>query len=112
MTYEQFEKTIKTVIKQTEFETELNGICDKYGSISEIWLSPELFDVILELLEHIFHDEENQWIYYWMYEKDFGKAYKDGDVTDKEGNVIKLKTIRDLYDLLISNLKGEVNEHT
>ena len=59
--------------------------------------------VIIETLQDIFNDKENDWINYWMFELDCGKLYKRGMVTEK-GKNIKLKTLDDLYKVLIDNL--------
>ncbi len=57
-----------------------------------------LFDVILDLLENHFNDED-AWISYWVFDLEFGKKYKPGMIIiDKED--VSLKTIEDLYKVI------------
>ena len=58
---------------------------------------------VIEWLERIMNDTENSWISYWVYNLDFGKSWKKGDVTENEQD-IPLKTSDDLYNLLIQNI--------
>jgi len=59
-----------------------------------------LESILIKTLEHIFNDEENKWIDYFIYELDFGKEYKTNSVIDKNGNEIKLSNPKELYELL------------
>jgi len=38
---------------------------------------------------------------YFIYDLDFGNNWKTGDITDTNGNDIKLQTNEDLYDYLM-----------
>ncbi len=92
---------IKTEINMVD---EVDTILRQYNRDSSIYTTP-ILDTLIHTLELVFQDEE-AWIDYWIWEEDFGESYKDGDVTDKDGNIIPLKTAFDLYDLLMKN-KGE-----
>lgn len=55
---------------------------------------------LVKLLQVCTEDsEEESWIYYYMYELNFGKEYKDGCVKVHKKNV-KLATPEDLWNLL------------
>jgi len=56
-------------------------------------------DQMLKILKTEF-DDFNDWIDYYIYELDFGRKYKDGMVTSKNGEIIKLIAPEDLYELL------------
>ena len=59
-------------------------------------------DIVIELLEYMFNDEQTDWIGWWIYEYGFTQS-NDAKVYDSKGNVIvELKTAGDLYDFLIS----------
>lgn len=66
-----------------------------------IWF-PSLISNVIDLLESLTNDSDNQWIGYFVFELDCGKGYKDGSITDKDGEIIKLQTIDDLWNLLQS----------
>lgn len=85
--------------------------------INEIF-SEEFFDcsffpyskyeaMMIKLLSIIMEDESG-WISYFIYELEFGEKYEDGDITatDKDGKevIIPMKTIDDLYQVLIDNI--------
>jgi hypothetical protein len=55
--------------------------------------------ILVNLLEDIFKDK-SEWIGYFLYELEFGSKYKDGMITDKNGENVKLATPEDLYNLL------------
>lgn len=60
-------------------------------------------DIILDLLCTIFNDHDI--ISWWIYDLDFGRAYKDGCITENNGNtIIDLSTSDKLYDYLIKNM--------
>ena len=57
-------------------------------------------------LEKMFCDDSNlSWIEYFVYDLDFGTKYEDGMIKDGDGNIIKLATIEDLYNLLIKEIE-------
>lgn len=47
-------------------------------------------------------DDESEWISYFIYDLKWGKKYKDGCITERDGSIIKLETLEDLYNLLTS----------
>ena len=44
--------------------------------------------------------DKDEWIDYFCFELDFGKKWKEGVITEKDGTDIILKTPEDLYNLL------------
>ena len=60
-------------------------------------------DIVVKLLEKIFNDEDV--LTYWLYEKNYGRDYKKGDIT-VNGKKIDLSTPEKLYDFLIQNSEG------
>jgi len=70
------------------------------GEFELMWFS-ELQSDVISLLEEIFNDD-SEWIAYFCYDLSFGESYEEGAVTDVDGSPIKLATVEDLYNLLIS----------
>lgn len=58
-----------------------------------------LYKIILKLLKDLTNDE-NDWIYYYIYDLEFGTKYHSGMVKDSNLNDIELKTIEDLWNIL------------
>ena len=57
-------------------------------------------------LEKMFCDDTDLgWIEYFVYDLDFGTKYEDGMIKDTDGNIIKLSTVEDLYNLLIKEIE-------
>ena len=56
---------------------------------------------LCDLLSYLMEDEKTWWIDYFCWERNFGRDLKLGDVTEKDGTPIPLKTAEDLYDLLV-----------
>lgn len=59
-------------------------------------------DIVVKLLEKIFNDTQN--ISWWLYECNYGKNFKIGDLIDN-GKEIDLTTPEKLYDYLIENME-------
>ena len=108
MSRESFCKVMNNYRSMFDFTDEMNDLFDKYKMDGNIY-PPMCTETVVDLLEFIFNDE-NQWISYWIFELDFGKNYEDGWVTQKDGAVIPLKTVEDLYDLLVKNMEESKEE--
>jgi hypothetical protein len=63
-------------------------------------------DSLINLLTEVF-DDESGWIGYWIYDLDFGTKWKEGAVTVEDIDV-KMKTVEDLYKVLIDNNDTQV----
>jgi hypothetical protein len=97
LSYNDFEKYIKLIIKYNEKDDQISRIMEVEGFIM---YSSELIEGIIDLLGEIMDDKENGWIDYWCWECDFGEK-ADDRVSDEDGNPIPLKTIKDLYFILL-----------
>ena len=104
MTRENFKEVMTRIKKVWEFEDELSNFQHSH-SVDYCCDTPNCIDVAIDLLGYIFQDE-SEWILYYVYELYWGRNYQDGDVKDKEGNVIPFTTLDDLYNMLEENLKG------
>lgn len=108
MSKESFCQVIDNYKSMWNFTDEMNDLFDKYKMDGNIY-PPMCTETVIDLLEFIFNDV-NEWIQYWTLELEFGERYEDGDVQDKDGEVIPLKTAEDLYDLLVRNMKESKEE--
>lgn len=100
----EFCKALDSLKRNEEFLDELNNVFRKFNKDDMVY-STGLEDIIIGLLETLFKDKENQWISYWVWEENFGRTYKEGDVIEKDGTIIPLGTPEELYDLLVKNMK-------
>ena len=108
MNKESFCKVMDDYKSMFNFTDEMNELFDKYKMDGNIF-PPLCTETVIDLLEFIF-DDKNQWIRYWVLELDFGKYYEDGDIKYDDGEVIQLKTVEDLYDLLVRNMEESKEE--
>lgn len=108
MSKESFCRVMDNYKSMWNFTDEMNDLFRKYKSDGEVF-PPMCTGTVVDLLEYIFNDV-NEWIQYWTLELEFGERYEDGDIQDKDGNNISLKTSEDLYDLLVENMKESKEE--
>lgn len=108
MNKESFCKVMDDYKSMFNFTDEMNDLFDKYKMDGNIF-PPLCTETVIDLLEFIFNDK-NQWIRYWVLELDFGKYYEYGDIKYDDGEVIQLKTVEDLYDLLVRNMEESKEE--
>lgn len=108
MSKESFCRVMDNYKSMWNFTDDLNDLFRKYKSDGEVY-PPMCTETVIDLLEFIFNDK-NHWIKYWTFELEFGNRYEDGDVKYEHGNNIPLKTVEDLYDLLIDNMKENGGE--
>ena len=108
MSKESFCRVMDNYKSMWNFTDEMNDLFRKYKSDGEVF-PPMCTGTVVDLLEYIFNDV-NEWIQYWTLELEFGERYEDGDVQDKDGNNISLKTSENLYDLLVENMKENGGE--
>lgn len=105
--FDKFKKYMDTVKKDYEY----------MDRISDVMRSDFLYEniggpsYVLDLLSDIFHDGEHDNIGYFVFELDWGEKYKPGDIVRKDGTIIPLATLEDLYALLVEELK-DVNDPT
>jgi hypothetical protein len=103
MTKELFVETIEALQKQYEHDAECSKAFktilpnDYTSSYDNHWLTNQL----VKLLQIAMNDEnEDSWIEYYLWELDFGKKYKDGCASYKDGRIIDISTPEKLYDFL------------
>ena len=58
--------------------------------------------MFVRLLREVMNDE-NDWIDYFLYDLDFGRAWKEGAITEADGTDIMLSTPEDLWNLLTNS---------
>jgi len=99
-----FKKAIESIKKQREKELKF---CKALEDIMDGNFVPEMsidiLEALLSCLKDIFNDRED-WVDWWIYEKDFGKD-KKLTARYKNGKEIKLDTVEDLYVFLKKNKK-------
>ena len=105
--YETFKNAILSIKKQLKLDNKYIKYASKlYPGAFEANLmydNSAICTGMVDLLEDLTHDSENEWILYYIYDLNFGKKYKDGMITDKDNNNIKMKSIKDLYNFLKKN---------
>lgn len=108
MSKESFCKVMDNYKSMFSFTDEMNELFDKYKADGNIY-PPLCTSTVIDLLEFIFNDKD-QWINYWIWELGFGVDYEDGDAQNQDGSIIPLKTVEDLYNLLVKNMKESKEE--
>lgn len=102
MDYNFFEECINLLKEANELDKVLVTLFKVEGMVH---YSDHLTIIIIELLSTVFEDKAG-WIHFWIYELDFGKNYYTGCSCCKDeetGKCIPLKSIHDLYNLLLMN---------
>lgn len=66
---------------------------------------PEIFDIAIELLSEAFNDTE-EWLYYFVFERDWLRAFELGDVVI-DGKPIVINNWEDVYDFMIERYNIE-----
>lgn len=105
ITYEEFEKHMDDIVRIMKFQEDLIGLTCTYNKNSrdecELML-PMLVDNVVDLLSKAMHDDDD-WISYWLFDLDCGRAYEDGMILAADGSTIKLATINDLWNILVAD---------
>lgn len=104
--FDTFKKHLSDVVNFSKLNDNIFKAVREYNEntedIAELFL-PGLVGNVVDLLEIMTNDTEDRWIGYWAFELDCGENYEDGMVTEENGDIIKLKTIEDLWELLKDN---------
>ena len=98
---ELFIETINFIKDRNDKQQEINKLFSNEFEDAIFWPYTKYESQTIKLLEEIMEDKENQWISYYCWEKDFGRDYKLGDVTEKDGISISFETPEDLWNMLI-----------
>lgn len=101
---ELFVEVINDMERAERYQSDLNDFFRSHDTDGYIF-QPDCSVSVLRLLHNFFGKaDENDWISYFCFELNFGKAYKPGCVTDKNNNNIDLSNAESLYDFLVSNM--------
>ena len=101
ITREQFRKWMDTIVEAMKLLDEI-AAC-RFFSDEMIDTFGKMLDIPIEFAQTAMGD--SGWIPCWLWELECGERYDEGCVDD-HGNPVKLKTIDDLYDVIMSE-KGE-----
>lgn len=85
--------------EEEEFNDTLRKIDRDFGGG---YIHSKSLSLLSGLLKELLSDEYD-YIEFYMWELDFGKAYKDGVLTEDDGTPIPLRTPEELYDLITNN---------
>lgn len=108
ITYEEFERYIDSIKMVLDVENSLMAISSdvRTKSKSEFTLYyPSLISEVIELLGKEV-DDKDDWIGYFIFELDFGKQNDILQVKDSDGNIIPLRTTKDLWSIVKSTQEG------
>lgn len=97
ITKENFVKVINQLQEYQEKETSIYRAGLDLTEVNE-----PLIEAIFALLKYSTNDE-TELISYFCYDLNFGKDWYEGCVTDEDGTDIRLQTIDELYDVLVSD---------
>ena len=87
--------------KMARVDSALKGLCEDFCG----FYITDIFDIVINLLEEVFHDQE-EWIGYFVFEEDWLNGFKIGDVIVNDAPVI-IDDWGDVYDFLIVNMEKE-----
>ena len=104
ITKKQFVGHMDKLQELSKIEEEINRSVKKLAPDFNMICFGEYTSLITKILHDVFEDQDD-WIGYYIFERNFGKDAKLGDVTDKKGKPIPFKTHEDLYNMLIRNQK-------
>lgn len=105
ITYTQFETAITAIVEQCDHDEKVKSALDTIagtGFCGVVDPGPAVRG-LEKLLEDVMHDVDG-WISYWLWDLDRGRKSRKGMVTI-DGKAIPLKTIKQLYRLLVSEAK-------
>nr|DAL08526.1 MAG TPA_asm: hypothetical protein [Caudoviricetes sp.] len=100
-------KTFVNTIERLEiFEDKVNAVDEALRDLSPdfggIYL-PQPTAIMIDLLSEMFKDEEG-WLSYFIYERDWLLDFKLGDIMINDEK-IKIENWEDVYDFLIKNME-------
>lgn len=103
LTFCSFNKYLTKIRSILDFDEDVTNLFSKFGRecgyYEATFAYPHMADDCVKLLQ-ILTKDEGDWIGYYVYELDFGRNYKPGDVKDDKGNNIPLQTTEDLWNIL------------
>lgn len=103
------ETFVKTMECLKKFDDDMSAVDNAFRKLGPDFCSFYLttpVDMIMNILEDIFKDEEH-WLDYCTFELDYLAKYEHGVATDAfSGRPIDLSTWEKVYDFLIENMEG------
>lgn len=108
ISYEEFERYIDSIQMVFNVENSLMAISSdvRAKSKNEFTLYfPSLITEVIELLGKAV-DDKDDWISYFIFELDFGKQNDILQVKDSDGNIIPLRTTKDLWNIIKTTQEG------
>lgn len=103
MTVNQFKRFVDAVNAFREAEERLSIALESFNdSWTTITFCTQITESIYSYIKEYFNDEE-EWFDYWYFELDQGKTWTEQSCHRKDGTLIKLETIEDIYNLLKEN---------
>ena len=85
--------------KMARVDSALKDLCEDFCG----FYITDIFDIVINLLEEVFHDQE-EWMGYFVFEEDWLHGFKIGDVIVNDVPVI-IDDWGDVYDFLIVNME-------
>ena len=82
----------------------LTEVLREFSPYADLFWVYEPFSIVDDILDDIFDDGENGWLAYFIYERDFLRDYRFGDVLDA-GVPVDLSDWSKVYDFLIENMR-------
>ena len=78
----------------------MRGLCEDFGS----FYICDAFNITTDVLREIFNDKENDWLGYFIWERDWLHKFELGDIVIG-GYSVKIENWGDVYDFLISEMR-------
>lgn len=78
----------------------MRGLCEDFGS----FYICDAFNITTDVLREIFNDKENDWLGYFIWERDWLHKFELGDI-EIGGYCVKIENWGDVYDFLISEMR-------
>lgn len=97
------EMFVNTMNKLQELDTKMNAVdnamhnlCGDFGS----FYIADIFYITIDLLQEIFHDQEDNNLGYFVWERDWLQDFKLGDIM-VDNKPVKIENWEDVYDFLV-----------
>ena len=78
----------------------MRKLCGDFGS----FYIEDAFSITTNLLQAIFNDKENDWLGYFIWERDWLHNFKSGDITVYDES-IEINGWEDAYDFLVKEME-------
>lgn len=79
----------------------MRGLCEDFGS----FYICDAFNITTDVLSEIFNDKENDWLGYFIWERDWLHKFKPGDI-EIGGYSVVINNWGDVYDFLVANMEN------